>query len=303
MIYILTEDSGNGFEFCRLIKELYFDVKSININLDTLNGIWGLKQKIEEKVKLLGKNDTIIVVYDDIVENPIISHNINQAIEYIDKNNLNSKVLWVSTYSFEIELLLVVGFELFANSSKYNKYFGKLRSKFLETNSLFELTTISKKDPLYSSMYNQARNSKKKVKMYTRLGSADFEKAITIETISKDIMKEVFKYDSPLKASDFVDRPIGVKDPHNCWKNNCCSKKDRCKNEGLDIDRIIQKQQGEDKYKTKFLILNTSYHKLIEEVYKLEGITMNIQNISIGEFYTENALKANYVHKKYGGMV
>lgn len=36
MIHILTEDSGNGFEFCKLIKSLYFDTESINLEMETL---------------------------------------------------------------------------------------------------------------------------------------------------------------------------------------------------------------------------------------------------------------------------
>lgn len=50
MIHILVEDSDNGFQFCKLIKSLFFDTKSLNVKLETLNGVWGLKQKIQDKV-------------------------------------------------------------------------------------------------------------------------------------------------------------------------------------------------------------------------------------------------------------
>ena len=43
-----------------------------------------------------------------------------------------------------------------------------------------------------------------------------------------------------------------------------------------DIDTIIERQKTERLYKTKFLILNTSYRKLIDKIYKqskVEGVS------------------------------
>ena len=245
MIHILTEDSGNGFEFCKLIKSLYFDTESINLEMETLNGVWGLQQKIQKKIEAVDKNDTIIIVYDDIVDNPIISRNIDEAQVYIEEHDLSDKIFWIPTYSFEIELLQIIGFEFFANSEKYAIYFKKLRDNFIKNKSISELTMISKKESIFIGMYDKERSEKQKVRVYTQLSKDDFERAITIESISKAIMTEVFKYEAPLKASDFVDKPMGGKDGRNCWKNNCCNKNRRCKNRGIDIDRIIEKQRTE----------------------------------------------------------
>ena len=264
--------------------------------METLGGIWKLKDKIYNKINSIKTDDIIIIVYDDMFENPIISRNIIETQEYIEEYNLYDRVLWLPTYSFEIELLLIVGFEFFANSERYIKYFWKLREGFIKTGNLAELTALSKKDGIYSDMYTYEKKKKQNVAVYRQLSRDDFERAITIETISKAIMTEVFRYESPLKTSDFVDKPLGGKDERNCWKNNCCNRKNRCKNSIIDIDTIIERQKTERLYKTKFLILNTSYRKLIDKIYKIEGLSINIHNITIGDFVSKEVLWANYIH-------
>lgn len=296
MVHILVEDSGNGFQFCKIIKSLYFDENDIQVELETLGGIWKLKDKIYNKINSIKTDDIIIIVYDDVFENPIISRNIIETQEYIEDYNLSDRVLWLPTYSFEIELLLIVGFEFFANSERYIKYFWKLREGFIKTGNLAELTALSKNDGIYSDMYTYEKKKKQNVAVYRQLSRDDFERAITIETISKAIMTEVFRYESPLKRSDFVDKPLGGKDERNCWKNNCCNRKNRCKNSIIDIDTIIERQKTERLYKTKFLIFNTSYRKLIDKIYDIEGLSIDTHNITIGDFISKEMLEANYIH-------
>ena len=299
MIHILTEDSKDGFQFCKLIKALYFDDVFEDISLDTMKGIPNVVEKIREKHNVMRDGDITIIVYDDIKENPIVSKAIEEAAEYIEKNHLDERVLWVSTYSFEIELLLVIGFEFFANRNKYNIYFRGLRDKFIETEKLHDLTILSKKNPLYTEMYNKVRADKLKKGMYKCLSKEDFERTMTIESISKRIMTEVFKYDSPAKATDYVDKPVGNADTCNCWKNNCCSKGKRCKNDCIDFDIIMKKQEAEELYKTKFLILNTSYKKLITAIYKMKETEIELPEITIGDLVHPETLEANYLYQQF----
>lgn len=291
MIYIYTEDSKDGKILCDIIGQQYFKNTFNDVKIDTLGGIWDLKRKIETISNNINSDDIVIIVYDDIRENPIIDTEINEASEYIENNGLYGQFKWLPTKSFELEVLLIIGIEFFTNREDYNSYFRELRDKFIETGEISELTTISKNNHIYDAMYSKARKEKQKRRLYQKLSCDDFENAITIETISKDIMKEVFRNAS-------IDKPMG-----DCWKKNCCYRHNRCTNECVDFDKIIKRQQEEDLYKAKFIMVNSSYSRLISVVYMLHGKTIDLPQIQTSDFIDEQILNANYMLdslKKHG---
>lgn len=283
MIYIYTEDSKDGKVLCDIISQQYFNNVFNDVKIDTLSGIWGLKSKLEGISNTINSDDIVIIVYDNLRENPIIDTEINEASEYIDEKGLYEQFMWIPTKSFELEILLIIGIELFMNRENYKTYFWELREKYIETGEISDLTIMSKQNHVYDELYSNARNEKKKRRLYQKLSCDDFENAITIETISKDIMKEMFR-------NVYIDKPMG-----ECWKKNCCYRHRRCTNECIDFDTLTKKQQDEDLYKTKFIIMNTSYSKLISVVYKLHGEEIDLPQIYITDFVDDYILRANHI--------
>ena len=276
MIYIYTEDSKDGFIMCKLIKELYFDNIFDDIKVDTLNGIWFLDEKLAELSADIKEEDMIIIVYDDIKENPLVSKFIREAEKFVDNHNLYEKIMWLPTKSFELEVLLINGIEFFMNRENYSVYFEALRSKFIETGNLYDLTKMTKANSIYDGMYEKARKEKQKRALYRNLGREDFENTLTIETISKDIIKKMFLNE------DGISKPM-----NDCWVQDCCYKHFRCKNDSVDFERIIEKQVNDRLYKTKFLLLNMSYVKLIKIVYHLKGKMIELPHILIEDMLLE----------------
>ena len=272
MIYIYTEDSSDGFELCKQIKKLYLDNIFDDICIDTLGGIWNLKDTIKNIITKFQAQDRLIIIYDDIRENPIISTEINKTLNFLYKNNLHNIVYWIPTKSFELELLFITGFEFFTNIVNYNKYFYDLRKIYIETQNLASLTKISKNNILYNEMYEKVRKNKITRGKYKNLSHDDFEKSITIETIAKSILNKIFENNS-------INKPMDM-----CWINNCCYRKNKCQNQYIDFNKIIETQKQEDMYKTKFIILNTSYKLLIDTVYKLHDMECNLSKIDITDF-------------------
>ena len=167
----------------------------------------------------------MVVIFDEVMENPIVESEMLKAYRYIEGKNLESRIKWVPTFSFEIEVLLTAGIELFCNEEYYNKYFGKLRDLYSETEELLDLTRISKADEQYNNWYAKARKEKSERGKYKQLSKEDFERAITIESISKNILTEVFKDNNELV------KPMG-----DCWYNGCCVKhKEKCKNFDINM--------------------------------------------------------------------
>lgn len=276
MIYIYTEDSKDGFIMCKLIKELYFDNIFDDVKVDTLNGIWFLDEKLAEISIDMKEDDTIIIVYDDVKENPLVSKFIRDAEKFVDNHDLYEKIMWLPTKSFELEVMLIYGIEFFMNRENYSVYFKELRAKFMQTGNIYDLTKMSKVNSVYDGMYEKARKEKQKRALYRNLSREDFENTLTIETISKDIIKKMFLNE------DGISKPM-----NDCWMQDCCCKHSKCKNDSVDFDKIIKKQAYEKLYKTKFLLLNMSYVKLIKTVYQLKDRQIKLPYIVIEDMLLE----------------
>lgn len=275
MIYIRTEDSSDGFILCQKIVELYF--KNKDINIDTLHGIFQLKEKIRTILHKLTDNDKLIIVYDDIIENPLIAQNINDLLDDIEDDN---RIIFIPTISFELEILTIYGIEYIFGTDNYNEIFRELREIYHKTKNIYDLTTATKNDHKYQHMYEQIKKEKYKKHEYSKLSADDFEKAITIESISKKIMNEIFT------KSDI--RPV-----RNCWIHNCCYKhRDfKCTYEhNLDINKIKNKERSETMlYKIRALITETSYNKLLTVLDDFLGTNIK-ENIKLIDILNPNIL-------------
>lgn len=280
MIHVMVEDKKDGLKIVEKIMSIYFsDEERQNIEVTSLQGVWGLKGKVEEKFNSIENTDTIIVILDKVLENPIVEHEIRGLGVYIKKNGLKERIKCMYTLSFEVEVLTLIGIELFCNTIKYNEYFRNLRDIYLSSGDLRRLTETSKQDDKYSEWYEKARKSKLKRARYRQLDAEDFERSLTIETISKDIISEVFK------DNDGVDKPMG-----ECWYNGCCTKnKTECKRY-FDIEYF----KANPTLKLKWLIQNTSYIKLLKLLGKKDT---DIKEIGIDKLLDKTVLKAFYYNK------
>ena len=54
---------------------------------------------------------------------------------------------------------------------------------------------------------------------------------------------------------------------------DCCYRRNQC-DAKIDVNAIIEKQEYQPLYKTRYLILNTSYKKLVESVYSLKDVNI-----------------------------
>ncbi len=295
MIYIRTEDSKDGFQLCKKIKDIYFSVLSQVINIESLKGIFNLKDKIESIIDQFNNNDILLIVYDNIIENPLVSSNIKETIELIQKKNIEDRVIWIPTLSFELEILTIMGIEFICDIEEYNKFFRDLRKLYIKSHNINELTNVSKADSKYNEMYNKVKKEKLRNRVYNRLNEADFERVITIESISKQIMAKVFM--------DGDIRPI-----RTCWVNDCCHKKGKCRYEGmLNIQRIKEcERSGSHLYKLRVLIHETAFCKLIYVINNILGI--HIEEEEKTDFLSllhEEILSANFINNLVidGGQV
>ncbi|MCI8983517.1 MAG: hypothetical protein HFG78_14140 [Hungatella sp.] len=242
MIKVRTEDSKDGLVICQKIKELYFN----EIEVNTLNGIVNLKKKVVSILNDMQADDILIIVYDNIVENVIVSNNINDLLDYIYKTN-ERRVKMIPTISFELEILTINNIELLYNFDVYKEWFSKLRELYTETRDIRTLTQASKHDKKYSEMYDSVRREKKRSRYYKVLSEKEFEDSITIESISKKIISRIFD------LSEI--RPV-----RECWVNNCCYKNGECKITNIDTQSIKDKESiGNRLYKIRALINETAF--------------------------------------------
>lgn len=285
MVYIRVEDSKDGFELCKRIIAIYYSGLDKDINIDSLNGIFNLQNKIESVINSFSEDDKLIIVYDDIIKNPLVSSNVDNTLNFLSKENLEDRVIWVPTISFELEVLTIIGIELICDGNEYNKWFRKLRDKYYEHNDISDMTKISKSDLMYAKIYDKVKKEKIKNAIYRRLNTVDFENAITIESISKTIMSKVFV--------DGDMRPV-----RSCWVNNCCYKKSQCRyTETLDLLKIkSEEQSGKDLYKIRALIHETAFYKLMCEINNIFGVHEGEdEDIGFLDLIREEILEANYI--------
>lgn len=270
MIHVLVEDKADGYKIVQKITEIYFQDNPY-IQISSLKGIWDLEKKLREKFESIEDDDVLVVVFDDVMENPIVESEIINAHRYIALNHLESRIKWVPTLSFEIEVLLVMGIELFANKANYSTYFASLRDLYNETKEIMDLTEASKSDGKYADWYAEERVKKNKIGRYRALGSTDFERAITIESISKKILSEVFKDNYELV------KPMG-----DCWYSGCCVKNRKaCKH--FDINKLLD----DPMLKLKWLIQNTNYERVIKVLEKLLNLNAGIKEIVLADMLAE----------------
>lgn len=286
MVYIRVEDSKDGFELCNKIIEIYYSGFYKDIDIDSLNGIFNLQNKIKSVINSFSKDDKLIIVYDNIIKNPLVSSNVDETLSFLSEENLADRVIWVPTISFELEVLTIIGIELICDGNEYNKWFRKLRDKYYEHNDISDMTEISKSDLMYAKIYDKVKKEKIKNAIYRRLNTEDFEKAITIESISKTIMSKVFV--------DGDMRPV-----KSCWVNNCCYKKSQCRyTKTLDLQKIKGEEQfGKHLYKIRALIHETAFYKLMCEINNILGVHEGEdEDIGFLDLICEEILEANYIH-------
>lgn len=270
MIHVMTEDSKDGFKIVEKIVEIYFE-NSVNITTTSFQGIWDFDVKLKEKIEAISDTDILVIIFDDVMESPIVECEMLRAYRYVKGNHLESRIYWIPTHSFEIEVLLTIGIELFCNEEYYDMYFKKLRDLYFKTNELLDLTTYTKNDVQYNDWYDKVKKEKKKRSKYKILSEADFERAITIESIAKDILKEVFK------DNENLVKPMG-----DCWYDGCCIKhKESCKH--FDVRKL----NADPMIKLKWLIQNTGYIKLIKLLEKLTNTKINIESVELEDIVLE----------------
>ena len=79
MIYILTEDSKDGFDLCSMIARIYHG--DSGIKTESYKGIINLKAFLAEFCNTIQDNDTVLLTYDNIIENPLVVRCYSEAYE------------------------------------------------------------------------------------------------------------------------------------------------------------------------------------------------------------------------------
>lgn len=278
MRYVLVEDLKDGKVICDLINTIYARDKD-GVCVESTGGIGNLEAKVRELDKILCKEDSIIIVYDDIIENPIVAGCVKRAKRYIESESANrEQYKFISTVSFELEILMIDDIEYFTDMKKYYTYVSDIRDIFRLYRDTGICTEYTKNVEKYSGFYNKIRKGKRDKWIYKNLSDEEFELCITIESLSKELIKEVFR-------SQPIDRPMTA-----CWRNACCEGRiNRCKLELIDTAKIESAQkENNDKYvKANILISNTSYKKLAEHLSNGSG-QKEILHYNISDFFIDN---------------
>lgn len=249
MIYIRVEDSTDGFVLCQNIVRIYFK-DNCNINIDTMRGIFNIENTIKSVMNIMEPSDSLLIIYDDIIENPLVSRHIEEANKLVEGD---SRVYFIPTLSFELEILMINNIEFIYNTDIYNDLAREIREIYRKTESISIITSVTKNDKRYNDMYEKARKVRADKREYKYLNSIDFEKAITIESICKDILNRIFN------RSDI--RPI-----RDCWVHNCCYKTREymCKYTGFNLKRIREEEEhGNDLCKIRTIVQETSFYNLL----------------------------------------
>lgn len=279
MLYIRVEDSKDGLELCKFICELY---SKEEYDIESLGGIFDATKKISRLLDILSKEDRLVIVCDSILENPLVKQSISALLDMVWDRGANDKVSFVYTVSFELEILLINGINLLTNAEAYKRYVEQIKKSYETYNDTRRLTLITKANQVYKGMYDKIRKRKRNRGIYKSMTDEDFEVCITIESLSKELIKELFR-----------EQPIG-RPLTTCWIQPCCYRRNRCKTRLIDTYRISEEQkQKKDNYiKLHLLISNTSYMKLAALLG--DGILIKY---TIFEFLNESAMEANYINK------
>lgn len=269
---ILVEDSTDGLELCRIINRIY---GREDILVDTFGGIINISNTIES---IRHESGQVVIVYDDIVENPLVMDNIVMARRLVRKYKLSDRCTFIKIISFELEVLLLPGIQAFLNQESYNKYVSNIVRMYKENESSAHITLYTKEQEVYSEMYDKIKREKLKKRIYASMSEERLDQSITIESLAKELIKEVFR-------NQPIDKPMTA-----CWKTPCCWRTRRCKTEMIDTYKIESAQQeNNDPYvKANILISNTSYKKLAE----LLADGKEILQYNVADFFVDNRLES-----------
>lgn len=269
MVYIITEDSSDGFDLVKNILDTDYKTYSKYIKLISANGVDNIPKIIKKDINTYtNKNNTTIIVFDYITENESVVKYINEIADYADGY---SNIHLVKTKSFEVEALMIDDIQLLGNIDEYNKYFKDIKSLLVANGgATISATRFVTTQPQYKEMVDKIIKNKVKSRHYQQLAKTLdkdtytlVKNSITIETISKKILTKVFE-----------NQMIPIK---KCWTENCCYNNSKCKSHKLlDISEIQEKQTNCEKYKLKIFIANTKYLGVFRELDKALSNEMNI---------------------------
>ena len=253
-MHIIVEDSTDGFVLCEVIRSIYADRP--DVILESFHGVVNFKNSLEETIKNTPVSETIVAVYDDIMENPIVRKGCKDASE-LAKQYKSRAIRFIGTMSFELETLMVDGIEYFADFVTYRKYVWKIRELYNKGNCrIAALTEYTKENEIYDRFYDKIRKEKRKKKIYKGMSDEVFESCVTVESLAKELLKEIFR-------EHVIDRPMT-----KCWIDSCCYRKNMCEKYLIDINKIIDAQNSHnDPYvKANMIIGNTSYAELAQSM-------------------------------------
>lgn len=282
MIYVRTEDSGDGLILVEKLIEIYF--KSFQIDVKTFGGMKNLKSELETLLLTCNNDDKIIIVYDNIMENPLILKWFRQANNIIKNSMLKDIIIWIPTDSFELEILMIDNIEYFTNMNEFIKYVLPIKVWYDESGDTSYLTFKTKNDNIYAEVYDLIKKKKSKSSIYKALTSEEFESSITIESLSKILLNKCF-----------MNQPIN-KPMTDCWTYECCYRRNRCKSKQIDTDEIIIKQTNDYFYKIKLLIHNTAYIDIVKSLEELTGTSIEYKDYKVNDIVSKDSalsLKVN----------
>ncbi len=138
MIYILTEDSKDGFVAIKNIVTSLYDKYIDHIKVETFNGIINANKVVSEILKNANKTDTIIIVFDEILENIIVR---SRILELLKIANNDDRVKLIGTKLFEVEVMLIDNIEFIGDKEEYNRYFKPIKQVLNNNNMEIEKAT------------------------------------------------------------------------------------------------------------------------------------------------------------------
>lgn len=286
MLYVLTEDSKDGYKLISQLKEIYLGALQNQVTVESFHGIWDVDKKVAKKVSDAKDDDLFIIVLDYVIENPLIEPEIRKLYRYIKENSLKSRVKVLPIHSFELEILLMYDIELICNLNTYDIYFKELRDLYYDSDEkdIRLLTTKSKSEQKYDAWYAKARKDKRKKPRYKDLSEQDFERAMTIETISKRILSIVFQ-----NNESFITKPMSGE----CWSDKGCS----CSHFNCKYYFNTEIFKKDTQLKLKWIIQKTGYLNIIKKIQEMLNIQIYAEkDIDITETL-DNLIYANWCNK------
>lgn len=255
MIYVYVEDKKEGLLLLNNAVQLYL-VDTSCIYTDSFCGIY----KLVEHIELLNISDKDIVyyIYDNVPGNTDVPNIIKNAKYEIILKKLEKQVYLLPILCCEYSILTANNIELFSHIDGI-KLIQKLKQFTISAN----LTTETKQETAFLTLYNRIRKEREKklIRRQKKYGSTytqnDIEKAVTIEKLCKEILKETFQ--NELRITDKLG---------DCWDKPCCIKHTRI----CSIDpksRLLHNNE-----KKQFLAEKTIYLPLISKIAKENGLQL-----------------------------